>query len=344
MHLGIVIVEKCLDGPGSQPKKSVSGAGEDEVVEQIKRRQKASETARRRGAELAESIEIRGQIRALGKDQEEDGQHRGQHQQHWVALAQQQQRNEQQTQHRTSPGKRDEQRQTDDKEPIGRPEKQHFCEQGEAHHLAENRRLGQKEPVAFVKPGQEIGRVDIIVFERQERVGDEPAKREQRRSRHHDLREKLRDAGDRDDEIDTTERRDDGGVGHLVAVHDKNIAEIEHRQQQKRHRRDPAGPAQYRRCHHRGDADGEQDQPRQMDAQATDRRQPNNAGNDDEQRHCQLAMKEREGKTRQKNPRDQRQRQQKAGEPVFPSAGHGSALGRWTSQGVGTRVQGKLSD
>jgi hypothetical protein len=81
-----------------------------------------------------------------------------------------------------------------------------------------------------------------------------------------------------------------------------------------------------------------------MDAQATDRRQPNNAGNDDEQRHCQLAMKEREGKTRQKNPRDQRQRQQKAGEPVIPSAGQGSALGRWTSQGVGTRVQGKLSD
>jgi hypothetical protein len=80
-----------------------------------------------------------------------------------------------------------------------------------------------------------------------------------------------------------------------------------------------------------------------MDAQPTDRRQPDEARDDDEQRQRKLAMKEGKGETRQKNPGDQRQGQQKRGKAVVASAAQGSALGRWASRGVGARDQERFS-
>src|SRR5215469_11014065 len=79
-----------------------------------------------------------------------------------------------------------------------------------------------------------------------------------------------------------------------------------------------------------------------MDAQTADRGESDKAGDNDDQRQRQLAVKQWQGEAREENSSDQRQRQKKAGEPMVTAGGRDSAFGRRAPQGVGMRVQGTL--
>src|SRR5262249_18372013 len=105
----------------------------------------------------------------------------------------------------TGPGKRYEEAQADNKEPVRRTKEQHLSDRRQAHQLAKYRGFRQKETVALVESREEIGRIDVIIFERQIRVRNDAAKRKKGGAGHSHLRDALDNAGDGYKEINSTE-------------------------------------------------------------------------------------------------------------------------------------------